>query len=122
MSEPDATLRKLQKELNAGAFSLVLLALLSRAREPMYGYQIAQELGASAPEGLSVKQGTVYPGLRSLEGQGLLESEVEPSVAGPPRRYYQITEEGRTALAAWKEAWSRTRHWVDSMVESPEES
>ena len=117
------TPRKLQKELNAGTVSLVLLALLSRAREPMYGYQIAQRLGESATEGLPIKQGTVYPALRSLQVQGLLESEVEPSVSGPPRRYYTITPEGHSALTTWKEAWDRTRNWVDSILDSqPEET
>ena len=43
---------------------------------------------------MPVKQGTLYPVLRSLEAGGLLSSEVEPSVAGPPRRYYQVDRGG----------------------------
>src|SRR5665647_35437 len=88
----DAGVRKLQKELSSGIVSLALLALLARAEKPLYGYQIAKELD-SFGEGLPVKQGTLYPVLRSLEAGRLLTSEVEPSVSGPPRRYYSVTEE-----------------------------
>ena len=111
------TLRKFQKELNAGTVSLVTLALLARATEPMYGYQIAKRLERTAKGNAVMKQGTLYPLLRSMEGSGLLESEVEPSVSGPPRRYYTITEEGRTTLGVWKGAWNRTRALVETVLE-----
>jgi PadR family transcriptional regulator PadR len=64
-----------------------------------------------------VKQGAMYPVLRSLEAGGLLDSEVEPSVTGPPRRYYRITDVGRQTLRQWVEIWKRTRAFVDSSLE-----
>jgi PadR family transcriptional regulator, regulatory protein PadR len=106
--------KKFQKEMNAGTASLVLLSVLSRSNEPMYGYQIAKLLEAGDAEGPLMKQGSLYPVLRSLEENGLLESTVEPSVSGPPRRYYQITAEGRTALAEWTEIWQQTKKFVDA--------
>ena len=112
----DAGVRKLQKELSSGIVSLALLALLERAEKPLYGYQIAKELD-SFGGGLPVKQGTLYPVLRSLEAGGSLTSEVEPSVSGPPRRYYSVTEEGRQALKLWRGAWVRTREFVDAVLE-----
>ena len=96
--------------------SLALLALIERAEEPLYGYQIAKELD-SFQGGLPVKQGTLYPVLRALEAGGLLTSEVEPSVSGPPRRYYSVTDEGRQALELWRGAWVRTREFVDAVLE-----
>ena len=111
-----ASLRKFNKELSAGIVSLALLALMAHADRPLYGYQIAKELEGYG-EGLPVKQGTLYPVLRSLEAGGLLTSEVEPSVTGPPRRYYSITEEGRQAIGLWRESWERTREFVDSVLE-----
>ena len=66
---------------------------------------------------LPVKQGALYPVLRSLEGQGLLESSVEPSVSGPPRKYYGITAAGRVVLSEWSDAWRSTRDFVDEWVE-----
>jgi PadR family transcriptional regulator PadR len=104
--------RKFQKELNGGIVSLVLLSIMAAAREPLYGYQIAKQLEQAA----IMKQGTLYPVLRSLCAAGLLDSKVEPSVSGPPRRYYQITEAGQTVLAQWKHAWDNTRDFVDSII------
>ena len=86
MSDPDVHLRKFQKELSTGTVSLALLAVLARAPEQMYGYLIAKELERVGDGVLSGKQSALYPVLRNLEGAGLLESHVEPSVAGPPRR------------------------------------
>jgi PadR family transcriptional regulator PadR len=111
-----ASVRKFQKELSSGIVSLALLALLAHAEKPLYGYQIAKELEGFGG-GLPVKQGTLYPVLRSLEAGGLLSSEVEPSVSGPPRRYYQVTEEGRQAVGLWQGSWIKTREFVDAVLE-----
>jgi PadR family transcriptional regulator, regulatory protein PadR len=116
MDEESAELRKFRKELNAGAVSLVLLALLERAAAPMYGYQIGRRLEEMAGEAPLVKQGTLYPLLRTMESNGLLQSEVEPSVTGPPRRYYAITRQGRETLPLWRSAWEQTRDFVDAAL------
>lgn len=113
----DTAVRKFQKELNAGTAALVLLAILERSGDQLYGYQIAKQLEDATSGGVPAKQGTLYPVLRSLEAQGLLSSRVEPSVAGPPRKYYAITPVGTEVLAAWKEAWTRTRDFVDGTLE-----
>ena len=116
MSDLTTQSKKFQKELNAGTSSLVLLNVLSRSREPMYGYQIAKMLEDNGPDLPLMKQGTLYPVLRSLEENGLLESTVEPSVSGPPRRYYKITEDGRSALKVWLEIWEQTKKFVDAIL------
>jgi PadR family transcriptional regulator, regulatory protein PadR len=108
--------KKFQKEMNAGTSSLVLLNVLSRSNEPMYGYQIAKLLEENGPNLPLMKQGTLYPVLRSLEENGLLSSIVEPSVSGPPRRYYTITPEGREALKEWLEVWKQTKKFVDTIL------
>ncbi|GAB6195151.1 PadR family transcriptional regulator [Lysobacter xanthus] len=114
-TDPDLHLRKFQKELSAGTVSLALLAVLGEAAEPMYGYQIAKRL--EQLEGvLAGKQSALYPVLRGLEGAGLLESFVEPSVSGPPRRYYRINATGHDVLARWAEAWRGTRDSVDAVL------
>ncbi|MCD9005352.1 PadR family transcriptional regulator [Luteimonas sp. XNQY3] len=114
--DSDLQLRKFQKELSAGTVSLALLAVLGSAGEPMYGYQIAKRL-ESLDGVLSGKQSALYPVLRNLSAAGLLVSHVEPSVAGPPRRYYRITEAGRTSLRQWAAAWRATRDSVDAVLE-----
>ncbi|MEN4902231.1 PadR family transcriptional regulator [Luteimonas sp. TWI662] len=112
----DAGLRKFQKELSAGTVSLALLAVLAASAEPMYGYQIAKRL--ERLDGvLAGKQSALYPVLRNLGAAGLLDSHVAPSDAGPPRRYYRITEAGRTTLRNWAAAWRATRDSVDAVLE-----
>ena len=117
MSDPEPLLRKFQKELSSGTVSLALLAVLAAASEPMYGYQIAKRLERIGEGVLSGKQSALYPVLRNLGGAGLLDSHVEPSVAGPPRRYYSITTLGREVLHQWIAAWRATRDSVDSVLE-----
>ena len=108
--------RKFRKELMAGLSSLVLLAVLARAGREMYGYEIAKAVKAEGEGGLIFKQGAIYPVLRSLNALGLLESRVEASAFGPPRRYYSITEDGLTALSEWQYAWHDMRDFVDDAL------
>ena len=110
-------LRKFQKELSAGTVSLALLAVLGGSPEPMYGYQIAKRLERLGDGVLSGKQSALYPVLRNLGAAGLLESHVEPSLSGPPRRYYRLTAAGRTTLHQWAAAWRATRDSVDSVLQ-----
>jgi len=110
-SDQDGLTRKFQKELNAGLVSLVLLALLDRAEEDLYGYQIAKQLQGDANG--PVKQGALYPVLRALAANGLLASRIVPSYSGPPRRYYRITDQGRQVLRRWLDIWGDMRDFVD---------
>ena len=116
-AETEAHLWKFHKELSAGIVSLVLLGVLAGAKKPMYGYQIARQLDETGEGVLSGKQSALYPVLRNLDAAGLLASEVEPSVAGPPRRYYRITPLGRRVLGDWRYAWTTTRDFVDAVLE-----
>ena len=115
----EVLLRKFHKELSAGTVSLALLAVVSADCEPMYGYQIAKRLEQSGDGVLAGKQSALYPVLRNLEAAGLLESYVEPSVSGPPRRYYRITSAGREALIDWSALWRATRDSLDSVLKDP---
>lgn len=117
VSELEIHLKKFEKELSAGSVSLVLLAVLAGAEEPMYGYLIAKRLADGGEGVLAGKQSALYPVLRNLSAAGLLDSEVEPSVAGPPRRYYRITALGRAVLDQWTASWTTTRDFVDSVLE-----
>jgi PadR family transcriptional regulator PadR len=112
------THKKFQKELSAGTVSLALLSILAQSDEPLYGYQIGKLVGAGDDDspGVMVKQGAIYPVLRSLESQGLLSSEREMSDSGPPRRYYRATDNGREALQTWTRIWEETKTFVDNVL------
>ncbi|HEV7612029.1 MAG TPA: PadR family transcriptional regulator [Steroidobacteraceae bacterium] len=113
----DSSERKFQKDLNGGLVGLVLLAVLDASGEDLYGYDIAKRL-AIANDGTSIfKEGTLYPVLRALSAAGLLTSRIVPSYSGPARRYYRITEQGRSVLAERKALWRGTRRFVDHFIE-----
>ena len=116
----DSQTRKFQKELNVGLVALVLLSVLDRSSDDLYGYEIAKRLQRANNGDALFKEGTVYPVLRALSAGGYLTSRVEPSTAGPPRRYYRITAEGRTLLAQWSGIWTETRDFVDRVLRGDE--
>lgn len=118
IDEKERLAQKFQRELNAGLVGLVLLAVLEQAHEDLYGYQIAKRLQDLADGSPPVKQGALYPVLRQLSANGLLASRIVPSYAGPPRRYYRITEAGRGTLAEWRGIWRNTRDFVDGFMDS----
>jgi PadR family transcriptional regulator PadR len=97
---------KLDLELRRG---VLVLAVLSQLGAPQYGYSLRQAL---ASRSMTIEEGTLYPLLRRLEGQGLLQSEwrIED---GPPRRYYQLSDAGGRALRQLAGNWRelvRTMH------------
>ena len=110
--------RKFEKELKSGTAALVLLGIMSASGRPMYGYQITKEIETAAGTGGKslFRQGALYPVLRSMEKSGILRSEIEPSVSGPPRRYYSLTDEGAGILDDWKMTWDSTRDLVDGIL------
>lgn len=117
MTELESHLKKFQKELSAGSVSLVLLAVLASSDEPMYGYLIAKRLAEGGEGVMAGKQSALYPVLRNLSAAGLLDSEVEPSVAGPPRRYYRINALGLEVLSEWIQSWKTSRDFIDNVLE-----
>lgn len=112
--------RKFKKEINAGTISLVVLAVLHRSDEPLYGYEIARRLQAHSDTELPMNQAAIYPVLRSLERQELLSSEIRPSDSGPPRKYYRLLPAGQAAFREWARAWERSKSFVDSFLENPD--
>lgn len=81
---------------------VIVLAVLSRLGGEQYGYSLLKSL---SDLGLEVDQGTLYPLLRRLESQGLLESVWKLEEARP-RRYYVISAEGKKLLPRLKEEWN----------------
>lgn len=103
MSETD----RLQKEQLLSGFllelrrSTVILCVLASLREPAYGYSLIASLGQ---RGVAVEANTLYPLLRRLEGQGLLQSQWNTEAA-KPRKFYSTTPFGQEVLAELKSHW-----------------
>ncbi|MFF8847076.1 PadR family transcriptional regulator [Streptomyces sp. NPDC015127] len=84
-----------------GVLDLLVLSCLTDGES--YGYEISKAL---AEAGLGqIKGGTLYPVLNRLEENGLVAAEFRAAGRGPGRRYYQLTDEGRTRLAAETASW-----------------
>ncbi|HJV30717.1 MAG TPA: PadR family transcriptional regulator [Bacillales bacterium] len=93
------------RELVKGSTSLILLQLLNE--RDMYGYELVKELEKRSDQGLSVKEGTLYPALHKLEKQEYIECYWLEQTKGPARKYYRITEPGKEMLN------EKTREWRD---------
>ena len=97
-------------QLKRGVLELCVLALISRADS--YAYEIASRLAAE----IGMGEGTIYPLMRRLQADGLLEDYLVDSPAGPPRRYYRLTKAGRARLALQRTSWEVFSGSIDRIV------
>lgn len=91
------------KELLKGSIPLMVLKLFTN--EDMYGYQIIKELEFISHGVFSFKEGTLYPILHSLEKLSYVESYWQESEVGRKRKYYRITQEGKTYFSKKLDEW-----------------
>jgi PadR family transcriptional regulator, regulatory protein PadR len=103
----------LLSQMRRGTLQYCVLALL--AKEERYGFDLVR--GLAEVDGMVTSEGTIYPLLSRLRRDGLVESSWQESTAGPPRRYYRLTDAGRTALEGFRLEWRRFRDAVDHLVE-----
>ncbi len=108
--EKDTVVDNILQELRRGAIVLAVLGLL---KEEKYGYAILKDL---SDNGLDVDQGTLYPLLRRLETQGLLESRWKLEEARP-RRYYVISPAGQAALPQLAAEMKKISSIVETILE-----
>jgi DNA-binding PadR family transcriptional regulator len=98
-NEKEALYEKLLLELRRG---VLMLAVLSQLSEEQYGYSLKQSLDE---RGMEINEGTLYPLLRRLESQGLLESDWQVIDDTRPRRYYKMSQDGETVYANLVQEW-----------------
>lgn len=107
-------MEQLIQEIRRGALTL---SVLSQLKRPEYGYSLLRLL---SEKGLEMDQNTLYPLLRRLESQGLLESQWEIQ-GSRPRRYYLLSATGREVLDELKEQWHHLVRTVDALLLEAEE-
>lgn len=100
---------KLRLELRRGALPLAVLAQL---REEHYGYSLRKRLNA---KGLDIDEGTLYPLIRRLEKQGLLNSEWRDDKKRK-KRYYQLSELGKSVLSLLIGEWKTLNESIGSIL------
>ncbi|ABM26292.1 transcriptional regulator, PadR family [Shewanella sp. W3-18-1] len=91
---------KMRLELRRGVLVLAVLGLLKQAH---YGYSLRKQLQEG---GIDIDEGTLYPLVRRLADQGLLESEWRQA-EGRERRYYQLSSLGAELLSQLTDEWQQ---------------
>jgi PadR family transcriptional regulator, regulatory protein PadR len=107
--------QSLVQELRRG---VIILAALSQLHEEQYGYSLMKRL---EEQGMQIDQGTLYPLLRRLEEQNLLQSDWRVDTSRP-RRYYVLSEVGKLVLEEMTTEWSRIKNTVDTLLFKSQEN
>jgi len=112
--------RSIERELKRGSLELIVLHLLEAGEA--YGYEIVTKLSEQSGGELEVSDGTLYPVLYRLERAGFVKVRWETPLRGVPRKYYELTPEGRAELERLIEEWSRFAGAMDRLLRRrPEE-
>lgn len=105
---------KVDKELLKGSTVILILTLLQKRN--MYGYEMIGELDKQSGGIFSLKEGTLYPILHTLEDLGMVESFWQEGQGDRKRKYYTITNSGRAHLADKTKEWKLFRMAVDKVI------
>jgi len=90
-----------QIQMRKGILEYCILSIISRGE--IYASDIISELKKAQ---LLVVEGTLYPLLTRLKNNGLLSYIWKESTSGPPRKYYEITQEGLEVLSRLDVTWN----------------
>jgi len=99
-----------QVQLKKGVLELCVLALLSRA--DAYGYEIASRLAG----GVEMGEGTIYPLMRRMQADRLVDTYLVESASGPSRKYYRMTPTGAARFEAQKSEWTAFSSAVNAIL------
>lgn len=109
MSNINKHVDRLLQELRRGT---ITIAVLSQLDEPHYGYSLVSILKKKS---IHVEAGTLYPLLRRLEKQGLLQSEWD-TTESRPRKYYMLSSTGKEVFKALQVEWQHMFTNVDHLI------
>lgn len=107
-------LDKMRLELRRG---VLVLAVLASLKQPHYGYSLRKQL---QDRGIEIDEGTLYPLVRRLAEQGLLDSEWQQA-EGRERRYYQLSQQGKELLLQLTDEWRQLNSALGPLLIESEE-
>ncbi|AKL95968.1 transcriptional regulator PadR family [Clostridium aceticum] len=105
---------KIDKDLMKGSTTMLILNLLSNS--DMYGYQMVKELEKHSDNTFTLKEGTMYPILHSLESEGMVEAYWNEGTSERKRKYYHITSKGKKLLKEKKKEWELYSKTVNKVM------
>lgn len=107
---------KFERQMKKGVLDMLVLKLLQS--EPKYGYQIIQEMREKSNAVFSLKDGTLYPILYRLEDEHFVKSRWQDGEGKQvPRKYYEITDKGLSALSEITEVWDNISAGILKIME-----
>jgi len=94
-----------------GVLELCVLSLLKK--RDWYGYEISDYLSRH----IDIADGTVYPILRKLKGDGLVTTYIQEESGGPPRKYYSLTDPGLEAYKSDRAEYLSFAGAIETLLE-----
>jgi len=89
----------METQLKKGVLELCVMSVLEQ--HDCYGYELVNTISKK----IAIAEGTIYPLLRRLKNDGYVETYLQESTGGPPRKYYKLTDRGRKMNKELKEEW-----------------
>lgn len=107
-------IKMISKDLIAASSKPLILSFLSKRES--YGYEIIKNIQELSNNNIVWKEGTLYPVLKKLTENGLIESEWK-TIDGRKRKYYRITNAGLASLEKEKAQWKIVNNTLNGIWE-----
>lgn len=106
--------KKLTSDLLRGHTDTIILALLQDGDK--YGYQITKLVHEKSGLAYQLNEATMYSSLKRLEQDGRIASYWGDETQGGRRKYYHLTDHGRTLYHDNKRQWDQAKHLLDQLL------
>jgi DNA-binding PadR family transcriptional regulator len=106
--------KRIRSKIARGSGELAILALL--AEQPLYGFEIARQIGERTGGALQFTLASLYPLLYGMEKRGWVEGRWQANQAGRDRRYYRLTAAGKRQLGPLRQEWQAFFQALDSLA------
>ena len=106
--------KRIRSQIARGSGQLAILSLL--AEQPLYGFEIAKQIGERTGGALQFTLASLYPLLYEMEKRGWVEGRWQTNQSGRDRRYYRLTPNGRRQLAPLRKEWRSFFQALDSLA------
>ena len=107
--------KRIRSKIARGSGELAILSLL--AEQPLYGFEIAKQIGERTGGVLKFTLASLYPLLYDMEKHGWVEGRWQANRAGRDRRYYRLTVKGRKQLVPLRQEWRAFFQALDTLAE-----
>jgi PadR family transcriptional regulator PadR len=97
-------------QFKKGVLELCVLSMLQQ--KDCYGYELVEEISKN----IDMSDGTIYPLLRRLKDEGYFTTYLQESQEGPPRKYYKITDQGRSIKEELTNEWTEFVNGVNNII------